>query len=407
MILSALLAQHFHLPSIPKVVALLLSVVIFFGAVSPPLLLALTFATRHPERVRTILRDLGVTWTEHANAHGVIDFRIRHAALYAHLDELCGRARSAEKRLPACVWEWGADSLQALFDGLMLGDGRHRTHDDTGVRVATEAYYTTSRQLADDVQQLACLLGKASVLASASRATPYAPDGTIVHTVRFHVAKQASIAKLPVQRRPYAGYVRCVTVPNGTLVVRRGGRPMVCGNCQWWAIDGDRRAYRYREIYMSGRTVAEHIETIKRVEQWSLEDGSPNPERERIQSTIADHDAEDRQTLANAGISSIGAYKAVQRGIQVVQERLKIAGDGKPRLYLLRGVLVERDEKLVEAKRPWCTEQEFDGYRWPKGQDGKTVKEEPVKENDHGMDAVRYLGAQLDLRGGVGGSLIR
>jgi hypothetical protein len=30
---------------------------------------------------------------------------------------------------------------------------------------------------------------------------------------------------------PYSGMVYCVTVPNGTLVVRRNKKPMVCGNC--------------------------------------------------------------------------------------------------------------------------------------------------------------------------------
>jgi phage terminase large subunit len=42
-----------------------------------------------------------------------------------------------------------------------------------------------------------------------------------------------------------------------------------------------------------------------------------------------------------------------------------------------------------------CTEEEFDSYVWPKGVDGKPVKEEPVKEHDHGLDALRYLVASL------------
>jgi PBSX family phage terminase large subunit len=177
--------------------------------------------------------------------------------------------------------------------------------------------------------------------------------------------------------------------------------------CLWFALDGDGRAYRYREIYMTQRTVAEHMATIQRVERWFLEDGSVNPDRERIVSSIADHDAEDRQTLARGGIGTIPAYKAVGRGIQAVQARLAVAGDGKPRLFFLRDALIERDQKLVDAKKPWCTEQEFDGYRWPQGQDGKPLKEEPIKEHDHGMDAVRYLCAQLDLRGSLGGGLVR
>ena len=32
---------------------------------------------------------------------------------------------------------------------------------------------------------------------------------------------------------PYDGEVWCATVPNGTLLVRRGGKVSFCGNCLW------------------------------------------------------------------------------------------------------------------------------------------------------------------------------
>lgn len=154
--------------------------------------------------------------------------------------------------------------------------------------------------------------------------------------------------------------------------------------CQWWAIDPDGRLYLYREIYHTQRTVKVHTEKIKELERWGTS------EQERIAFTVCDHDAEDRATLAENGISTIGAMKAVSRGIQAVEERMKIAKDDKPRLYILRDSLVERDESLAEKHLPLCTEQEFDMYMWPKGLDGKPVKEEPVKLYDHGMDACRY-----------------
>lgn len=157
--------------------------------------------------------------------------------------------------------------------------------------------------------------------------------------------------------------------------------------CQWWAIDGDGRAYRYREIYMTGRTVADHAAQIK-----TLSAG------EVYAATIADHDAEDRATLHASGIPTIAAHKALSPGIQAVQKRLQKAGDGRPRLLFLRDSLVERDPALMEAKKPACTDEEFDGYVWPKAQDGKERKEAPVKDDDHGMDAMRYLVAALDLR---------
>jgi hypothetical protein len=71
-------------------------------------------------------------------------------------------------------------------------------------------------------------------------------------------------------------------------------------------------------------------------------------------------------------------------------KRLRIAHDGRPRLFFLRDSLVERDSRLVEARLPTCTEEEISGYVWPQGRDGRPQKEVPVKEFDHGLYAMRY-----------------
>jgi phage terminase large subunit len=173
--------------------------------------------------------------------------------------------------------------------------------------------------------------------------------------------------------------------------------PFVCG---WWALDPDGRMYLYREIYMTQRTVRQHADQIKRLERWYVNDDgkTPNPQRERIEATVADHDAEDRATLHECGIYTRPADKAISPGIQAVESRLAVAGDGRPRLFVVRGCLVERDEELAAAHKPVCTEQEFDVYVWPKGADGRPVKEVPVDLNNHGMDQTRYAVRWADRR---------
>ena len=156
--------------------------------------------------------------------------------------------------------------------------------------------------------------------------------------------------------------------------------------CQWWAADPDGRLYLYREIYQTRRLVEDHAREILRLS-----------EGETYDYTVADHDAEDRATLDRYGVHTVRAHKDVSPGIQQVQTRLKLAGDGKPRLYVLRDSLVERDEHLAEAKQPLSTLEEFDMYAWPKDQAGKSIKEQPVKQHDHGLDALRYLVASLDI----------
>jgi phage terminase large subunit len=139
--------------------------------------------------------------------------------------------------------------------------------------------------------------------------------------------------------------------------------------------------YRYREIYMTGRTVATHAKQIV-----ALSEG------ETIEETVCDHDAEDRQTLVENGIPNIAAKKDVLQGIGKVQDRLSKQADGRPRLFLLRDSLVEVDQELKANHSPTCTEEEIDSYIWK----NSSRREEPVKENDHGCDGIRYMTMYLD-----------
>ncbi|ULH15995.1 phage terminase large subunit [Deinococcus sp. KNUC1210] len=161
--------------------------------------------------------------------------------------------------------------------------------------------------------------------------------------------------------------------------------------CQWWAIDPDGRMYLYRELYRTQRTVQMHAQQIRALT------GS-----EVIEAYVTDHDTEDRATLEAAlGIRTRPADKAVSVGIQSVEERLKLQGDGKPRLFIFADALVERDPLLVDEETglsslPTCTLEEIDGYVWAKGAGGETLKENPVKQNDHGMDDLRYATRYAD-----------
>lgn len=165
---------------------------------------------------------------------------------------------------------------------------------------------------------------------------------------------------------------------------------------QCWAEDGDGRLYLYREIYMTGRLVEDHVKTIMNI----VRRGDGTWREPRPRAVICDHDAEDKATFErHAKISTINAHKAVKPGLQAVEARFRPAGDGRQRIYLMRDCLVERDQTLKDAGKPTCTAEEIPSYIWAKGQDGKPAKEEPEKIDDHGCDATRYLVAERDLRG--------
>lgn len=154
---------------------------------------------------------------------------------------------------------------------------------------------------------------------------------------------------------------------------------------QWFGIDGDDRAYLYREWVRSKMLVEDHAKKIK-----ILHGTEPKPE-----AVVCDHDAEDRATLErHLGWSTTAATKDVQSGIQELSSRMLPAGDGKPRFFVFEGALVSRDPNLEEAKKPCGFLEEIDGYIWQE-ETSRGVKEEPLKLNDHSMDAARYAAMYL------------
>ncbi len=141
--------------------------------------------------------------------------------------------------------------------------------------------------------------------------------------------------------------------------------------CLWGALDEDDRLYLYREHYKSRLRTAQHAEIINRFS-----------ENEHYLFTVADHDAGDCADLQAAGIYPEKAKKNVLRGIQAVKQRLAVRPDGRPRLFIFKNL----KHTLSEVYE----------YVWEPPREGLNLKEEPVKENDHAMDALRYLVMALD-----------
>jgi len=150
---------------------------------------------------------------------------------------------------------------------------------------------------------------------------------------------------------------------------------------QSYGIDPDGRLELECEIYRTERLVEDHAAEIRRL----------TAGRRPAIALVCDHDAEGRATLErHLGRRTTPARKAIRDGVQAVAARLRVQGDGRPRLTFQRDAVVERDAALVEAGRPASTVEEFDGYVW------QTDKELPVDQDNHGMDVCRYITMHLD-----------
>ena len=166
----------------------------------------------------------------------------------------------------------------------------------------------------------------------------------------------------------------------------------------WIAVSPDDRLYVYRELYQTGLLVEDAAREMKKL----IDRDSAPPSR-----IICDHDLEDRATLErHLGRATIAAKKEVKTGIEAVQARLRKDATGHPRLFVCRNSVVKRDPKLTAARRPTCLEEEITTYVWDqRSQPGsESLREAPVKQDDHSCDALRYgvmhndLGKRLKFR---------
>jgi PBSX family phage terminase large subunit len=194
---------------------------------------------------------------------------------------------------------------------------------------------------------------------------------------------------------------------------------------QQWAIDPDNGLWLEKEIYITQKLVEDVIPMIMREVLYKEDLGTylklcEHERREpswaeagrecrwlarRPDWTITDHDAEDRATFErHSGFRTIAAFKEVSPGIQAMQKRMKVQGNGKAGVHFLADAPKHRDAKLADRALPMSAMQEITGYVWKEkprasltGQE-KAAPDEPLKVNDHGMDAARYVIAQIDLR---------
>lgn len=177
---------------------------------------------------------------------------------------------------------------------------------------------------------------------------------------------------------------------------------------QWWAEDPDGALYLYREIYKTQRTVDEHAQhalmlctrpcvdadgkEVPQIEGERVSEAVRGGRREwtepRPTRVVCDHDAEGRATFQKeTRLGTAAANKAKIDGIQEVQRRLR-----DRRLFIMRDSVVERDRDLLDSGKPTCTAEEVLSYVWDrKGVADPKIQEEPVKEDDHGMDTKRYV----------------
>jgi len=147
-----------------------------------------------------------------------------------------------------------------------------------------------------------------------------------------------------------------------------------------YGLTGDDDMYLIEEIYR-----------IQKTDDWWLKQAKQLAARYAVEVWACDpSEPAYIQKFQNAGLNAIKAFNGVLPGITAVKQRL---ADG--RLFISRDALKQEDPELAEAHLPTRTYDEIQGYVWA----DKKTQEVPVKENDHGLDQLRYAVCYVDRVG--------
>jgi len=157
----------------------------------------------------------------------VRNLNVRDRSITEKLVSECGFKE--KKRIPRWVFGLSKRLMCTLLKALLGGDGSRYEHKTT---IDSHTYYSKSKDLADDVQELAMMCGFETGL----RGQYHYPGSERCAMYQVHVRQESEqtrtmIRSANVEKVPVVNHkVSCFTVPNGTLITRRNGKISIHGN---------------------------------------------------------------------------------------------------------------------------------------------------------------------------------
>ena len=179
-------------------------------------------------RLERLMTRMGIIWRACSNGTQI---EFTNAAVGDWLREHCGIG-AHNKCIPYEIKNGSESVINRFLDGFLAGDGTMRL-DGTG-----RCYVTSSKRLADDVQEILAKVGRAGSIKRKNmrgsqgeihgRAITRRHDTYVIYERAAPSDKWVSPRN--IKRVPYCGFVWCVATPLESIYVRRQGVPMWSGN---------------------------------------------------------------------------------------------------------------------------------------------------------------------------------
>jgi len=219
-------------------------------------------------------------------------FLIYDKALYNFLVDL---GNSYEKYIPQYAKDWSVDLLEELLSWMLMGDGRNRKNRDGKLM---REYYSTSNKLSDDVFELFLKISNGATLNKRIQGDRYITDIKFI-TEEIDVDGELQLIKKEIKTKrliegknskelniisertsngisldvrytkadkiPFNDNVYCVTVDNGTWLMRSNGKVSWTHNSdhpESSVISNSRVSHEIKKIWWEGHTLVGEIEII-------------------------------------------------------------------------------------------------------------------------------------------------
>lgn len=180
--------------------------------------------------IKKVLSGLGWKFQEKPDG-----FRINNTELYKFLRKWFPRdqKKTYTGRCPTWIKHANSNYIRAFLEGVVAGDGN--IHKENGHTVV----YTASYGFAGDLQELFMKGGRCASIRTDDRrgqSREMKNGNTITNKVIQYIVSVTDrtnehlFNKKHWSKKHYKGKIRCVTVPNGTLYVRRNGKAFWSGN---------------------------------------------------------------------------------------------------------------------------------------------------------------------------------
>lgn len=160
--------------------------------------------------------------------------------IFEHLKNI--GSKSSEKRIPRMYLELPPEQLRSLFESLIEGDGNTTWPKDHHRNFPKTSYYTNSKELADNFQELCLKLGYSGCITNKAPGPGGKINGRRVIGRKIGYQVSVRFTKFSTFKRncgtiehfPYNGKVYCVSVPPfNTIYVRQNGKPLWSGNSNY------------------------------------------------------------------------------------------------------------------------------------------------------------------------------